>query len=106
MAAFRHAFGALEACFGVAGSDRGNQSDKFSKMTKFLESERCISHAEAHLANFLGRARNLVVHTYGFEPSPKEVERTISRVRSLCSKFAKRVSDIMISPVIEGGLCT
>jgi predicted transcriptional regulator len=102
--AFQRAFGALEACYYVAAKERRFEAstyeeDKFSKVTEFLARQQYISEGDAFLARHLARARNVVAHKYGFEPSTAKVYKTIHHVNQLCARFGTKVSDIMTTPV-------
>ncbi|MBI2872210.1 MAG: CBS domain-containing protein [Chloroflexi bacterium] len=102
--AFRKAFGALEACYTIAARERGwpqqkNANNSFMEIIKFLRVKQHITEEQFLLADYLRLARNVVVHKYGFEPSLKEAESTISRVGQLCAPFGKTVSDVMAKPV-------
>ena len=97
--AFLQAFGALETCYsqqlGIPETNGG-----FSYNCKRLLESKKISPGEFERAGFLNKARGAVVHKYGFEPSLGEARRCIDAVSSLCSRFATRVSEVMVKPVI------
>lgn len=102
--AFRKAFGALEACYTIAARERGwtqqeNTDNNFMSIIRFLCDKRHITQEQFSMADHLRLARNVVLHKYGFEPSPREAERTIQRVGQLCARFGKTVSDVMAKPV-------
>ncbi len=102
--AFETAFGALEACYSIAAGHRGwtaatVHSETFMDTARFLRESRDISEEQFSLAAHLAAARNVVVHKYGFEPSIKETERTVQRVRQLCARFGETVAGVMIKPV-------
>lgn len=102
--AFRRAFGALEGCYTVAASEhgwaqQGGTDSSFMSIIRFLCDRRHITQEQFSMADHLRQARNVVVHDYGFEPSLRETERTIQRVRQLCARFGTTVSDVMAKPV-------
>jgi predicted transcriptional regulator len=97
-AAFLAAFGALEICYSQQlGTD--TDDDRFAAACKSLLGRGLIPKADYDLALHLGKARNTVSHSFGFEPSLAEANRTIETVLRLCSRFATRVADIMAKPV-------
>jgi predicted transcriptional regulator len=99
--AFRHAFGALESCYRTTASQHGWNPDRgFKAATKWLVDGNVISPGDFHLADHLWKARNVVLHGLGFEPSAGQVQRTIGDVRRLCSRFSRTVADVMTSPVL------
>src|SRR3990172_3931027 len=98
--AFLAAFGALEICFCGAAQKVGVQGaksadDLFSDVLRALKDRRIITEDEFSLARHLAQGRNVVAHKYGFEPSAEEVQKTINRVKRLCTSFGAKVSDIM-----------
>jgi predicted transcriptional regulator len=104
--AFLAAFGALEICFcgvaqkvGIQGAKTND--DLLSDTLRALRDRRKITEDEFSLARHLAQGRNVVAHKYGFEPSAAEIQKTINRVKRLCSRFGAKVSDIMITPVIQ-----
>lgn len=98
--AFCDAFNALETCYcQAAGFDVGEANDRFGEAVKALADKRQINADEKSLAQHLGKARNVVFHKLGFEPSERETRRTIDRVKKLCAKFGTTVSHVMSTPV-------
>jgi predicted transcriptional regulator len=105
--AYRDAFGALEICFDAVLQAKIEESvvrdERFKLTVRALADRRLLSPDERQLALHLADARNVVVHKYGFEPSSSEVRKTIERVARLCGKFAKRVHEVMVKPVLTAG---
>jgi predicted transcriptional regulator len=66
---------------------------------RFLCDRRRITQEQFSMADHLRQARNVVVHDHGFEPSLRETERTIQRVKQLCARFGTTASDVMTKPV-------
>jgi predicted transcriptional regulator len=99
--AFIAAFNALEICYNqrVSALASEKDGDRFASVCKSLFSQHQIPKADYDLALHLGKARNTVLHLFGFEPSLAEASRTIEKVLRLCSRFAARVGDIMAQPV-------
>lgn len=98
--AFRRAFGGLELCYGQAANLRTNgDGERFMDATSQLLHSKKISRMEFDQAQHLAKARNVNVHGLGFEPSLGEAKRCVDRIRRLCSRFGKVVSDVMIKPV-------
>lgn len=99
--AFLAAFGSLEICYGanVHKAMRPGQ-DAFGEIVRDLENRRKITKNEATQARYLSAARNVCAHTWGFEPSMAEAERSLARIRKLCGKFGRTVSEVMAKPVV------
>lgn len=104
--AFRKAFGAMETCFRAAALKRGCHLPKDGNLAwkatlEFLRKGKHVSEEQFLMAQHLGQARHVVAHGPGFEPSVKEADRAIQRVRSLCARFGTKVNEVMASPVIN-----
>jgi predicted transcriptional regulator len=99
--AFVSAFQALEVCYLQQTQAGGGEKteDRFAKICKGLVDQGRLPKADYDLALHLGKARNIVAHTFGFEPSLAQAERTVRDVRQLCARFAVRVCDVMVQPV-------
>jgi len=100
-ATFLKVFGALELCYSqqLGIPTDGREGQFWDNCVKLKDSKK-ITPAEFDRAGFLNKARCVVVHKYGFEPSLGEARRCVDFVRSLCSRFATKVSDVMVKPVI------
>src|SRR5262249_3218269 len=99
--AFLSAFRALEACFlQQVACPLGQQSqDSFSKCCLDLHRGNRLPKGDYDLALHLNKARNVMSHTFGFEPSLSEAIKTLNHVRRLCQRFSVRVCDVMVQPV-------
>jgi CBS domain-containing protein len=99
--AFEAAFKALEVCYGqhVPSPPETWDEDRFVAMCRTLLQKKRITRPDFELARYLARARNVVLHRFGFEPSLEEALRCITRVQHLCARFAQRVCDVMTKPV-------
>jgi CBS domain-containing protein len=101
--AFDAAYRALETCYVRAAMDRGfvkSGRSETADAIHWLKDKGVITPTEADSAHHVRQARNVMNHRLGFEPSRAEAERTIKRVRDLCSRFNTRVSDVMVTSVI------
>jgi CBS domain-containing protein len=102
--AFRRAFGALESCFAHEANRPVDSEDSFFVAARILLNGKRISRQEFDLADHLRLARNCMAHKAGFEPSLAEAQRTIDHVQRLCHKFAQKVFEVMVKPVIVATL--
>jgi predicted transcriptional regulator len=98
--AFLRAFGALESCFSHEASLPVSTDETFADAALELLNRKRLRRDEFNLAEHLRRARNCVAHKMGFEPSLAEAQRTIDHVHRLCSRFATKVHEVMIKPVL------